>query len=231
MNARASAEQIRRFRYAVALSVAVHLIALFGAWPVLRESLQEPAVPPPFVTRLVELPSPPEERKPPPPPEARKPEPPRPSPAEPPPSRAEPTPIPLPTPAPAAAEPPPAPAPSAPPVASAPAAPPQMESRAAEAITAAQYRVQLIAYAQRNKPPYPRLARENNWAGEVTLEITLRADGQAELGLRGGSGYEVLDKLALDTYQQALRAVPVPPALRGRQVKLEPLRLVYRFVE
>jgi protein TonB len=218
---RASAEQSRRFRYAVALSVAVHLFALFGAWPVLRESLQEPAVPPPFVTRLVELPPPPEERKPAPPPEARKPEPARPSPAEPPP-RAESTPIPLPTPAPAAAEPPPAAAPSA---------APQMESRAAEAITAAQYRMQLIAYAQRNKPPYPRLARENNWAGEVTLEITLRADGQAELGLRGGSGYEVLDKLALDTYQQALRAVPVPPALRGRQVKLEPLRLVYRFVE
>lgn len=219
---RASAEQSRRFRYAVALSVAVHLFALFGAWPVLRESLQEPAVPPPFVTRLVELPSPQEERKPAPPPEARKPEPPRPSPAESLPRTAESTPIPLPTPAPAAAEPPPAAAPSA---------APQMESRAAEAITAAQYRMQLIAYAQRNKPPYPRLARENNWAGEVTLEITLRADGQAELGLRGGSGYEVLDKLALDTYQQALRAVPVPPALRGRQVKLEPLRLVYRFVE
>jgi TonB family protein len=106
-----------------------------------------------------------------------------------------------------------------------------MESRVAEAITAAQYRMQLIAYAQRNKPPYPRLARENNWAGEVTLEITLRADGQAELGLRRGSGYEVLDKLALDTYQQALRAVPVPPVLRGRPVRLEPLRLVYKFVE
>jgi protein TonB len=228
---RASAEQIRWLRYAVALSVAVHLIALFGAWPVLRESLQEPAAPPSLVTRLVELASTPEEQKPPPPPETRKPEPPRPSPAEPPP-RAESTPIPLatPAPAPAAAEPPPAPTPSASPVASAPAAP-QMESRVAEAITAAQYRMQLIAYAQRNKPPYPRLARENNWAGEVTLEITLRADGQAELGLRRGSGYEVLDKLALDTYQQALRAVPVPPVLRGRPVRLEPLRLVYKFVE
>ena len=111
------------------------------------------------------------------------------------------------------------------------AAPSQAESRAAEAVTAAQYRMQLIAYAQRNKPPYPRLARENNWAGEVTLEITLRADGQAELGLRRGSGYEVLDRLALDTYQQALSAVPVPSALRGRQVKLEPLRLLYKFVE
>ena len=108
---------------------------------------------------------------------------------------------------------------------------PTVDSRAAEAATAAQYRVQLIAYAQRNKPPYPRIARENNWTGEVTLEITLRADGQAELVLRRGSGHEVLDRLALDTYQQALRAVPVPPALRGRQVKLDPLRLIYNLTD
>ena len=97
---RAGAEQIRRFRYAVALSVAAHLIALFGVWPALRESLQEPVVPPPFVTRLVELPSSPEEQKPPPRPEARKPEPARPSPVEPRPPRAEPTPTPLQTPVP-----------------------------------------------------------------------------------------------------------------------------------
>jgi protein TonB len=231
MNARASAEQIRWFRYAVALSVAVHLIALFGAWPVLRESLQEPAVLPPLVTRLVELPraeepapAPPEEKKPATRPrEVRRAEPPKPSPAPPVETLREPTP-------PASPPSPQAESPTG--MAQAPAPPPpQADSRAAEATTAAQYRMQLIAYAQRNKPPYPRLARENNWAGEVTLEITLRADGQAELGLRRGSGYEVLDKLALDTYQQALRAVPVPPALRGRQVKLEALRLVYKFVE
>jgi len=227
---RASAEQTRRFRYAVALSVAVHLVALFGAWPVLRESLQEPVVPPPLVTRIVELappePAPPvEERKPPLPPREVKKREPAPSPLPAPPAAEVP-----PVQAPAPAEPPPVA--SAPPVAApAPAAPSQAESRAAEAITAAQYRMQLIAYAQRNKPPYPRLARENNWAGEVTLEIMLRADGQAELGLRRGSGYEVLDRLALDTYQQALRAVAVPAALRGRQVRLEPLRLVYKFVE
>lgn len=91
--------------------------------------------------------------------------------------------------------------------------------------------MQLIAYAQRNKPPYPRIARENNWTGEVTLEITVRADGNAELGLRRGSGHEVLDRLALDTYQQALRAVPVPPSLQGRQVKLQPLRLIYNLTD
>jgi TonB family protein len=230
---RARAGHRRRLGYAVAVSIALHALVLFGGRPVSRESLQEPAVPPPLVTRLIELPqvveqepAPPKERKPAAPRrEVRKPE------------AAKPAPQPLPAPAlprEAVAPPPlsqPVEAPAG--TAQSPSSPPQPQvaSRAAEASTAAQYRMQLIAYAQRNKPPYPRLARENNWAGEVTLEITLRAEGQAELGLRRGSGYEVLDTLALDTYQQALRAVPVPAALRGRQVRLEPLRLVYKFVE
>ena len=228
---RARAGHRRRFGYAVLVSIALHALVLFGGLPVSRESLQEPAVPPPLVTRLVELPQaaeqePPrrEEQKPAAPrrevrkAEAAKPRP-EPSPAPPREAAALPQPESQPVEAPAA-------------MAQSPSSPqPQVDSRAAEASTAAQYRMQLIAYAQRNKPPYPRLARENNWAGEVTLEITLRADGQAELGLRRASGYEVLDRLALDTYQQALSAVPVPSALRGRQVKLEPLRLLYKFVE
>src|SRR5262249_13323713 len=161
------------------------------------------------------------ENKPPPRPETRKAEAPKP--------------LPQPTPAPVA-EPPPAPAPAeAPPAATAApaaaAAPPQVDARAIEAATAAQYRLQLIAYAQRNKPPYPAIARENNWAGDVVLEIVLRSDGRGMLGLRRGSGYAVLDKLALDTYQEALRAVPVPPSLQGRQVKLEPLRVIYNLTE
>jgi len=221
---RASADQIRRFRYAVAVSVAVHAIVLFGAWPALRETLQEPVAPPPLVTRIVELAKPAESA--PPPPEERKP---RPRPET---KQA----LPEPTPAPAVTEslPAPSPAPAEPPVASAPSAPlapPQVDARAVEAATAAQYRMQLIAYAQRNKPPYPAIARENNWTGDVVLEIVLRPDGRGELGLRRGSGHAVLDKLALDTYQQALRAVPVPPSLQGRQVRLEPLRVIYNLTE
>jgi protein TonB len=227
---RGDAEASRKLGYAVAASIAVHAFALFGVWPTLRESLQEPPVPPPLVTRLVELPkaeeaapAPPIEEKKPAarPRETRKAEPPKPSPAPPMETAREPTP-----PAPPSPQ-----AESATATAQEPAPPPQADSRAAEAATAAQYRMQLIAYAQRNKPPYPRLARENNWVGEVTLEITLRADGQAELGLRRASGHEALDKLALDTYQQALRAVPVPPALRGRPVRLQPLRVIYNLTE
>src|ERR1043165_2328118 len=110
---RHSADQARRFRYAVAVSGPLHAIALFGPGPALRETLQEPVAPPPLVTRIIELakPSepapPPPEKKPPPRPDARKPEPrasPQPTPA---PSVAEPLPVPAPSPAPAPAEPPP----------------------------------------------------------------------------------------------------------------------------
>jgi TonB family protein len=222
----------RRFGYAVAVSIVVHALALYGGMPLLRESLQEPVPPPPLVTRLVELARPAE-----PPPEPRKPEPRKPEPQREPrkPEAAKP----LPTPSPIA-EPVREPAPPEPPVPALPtAAPapasavtqPQVDARAAEAATAAQYRLQLIQYAQRNKPPYPAAARENNWTGDVVLEILIRADGRGELALRRGSGHGVLDKLALDTYQQALRAVPVPASLQGRQVKLDPLRVIYNLTE
>jgi protein TonB len=227
---RSGAPQNRRFAYAVAISVVAHALVLYGGRPLLRESFEEPVSLPPLVTRLVELPKPAPEPVLPPAPEqkrekplapkkeARKPEAPKPLP--------QPSPIAEPKPEPAPAE-APAVAP-VPPVATAPAAPqPQVDTRAAEAVSAAQYRLQLIEAARRNKPPYPALARENNWTGEVALEIVLRPDGRAELHLRRGSGHAVLDKLALDTYQQALRVVPVPPALHGRQIRLDPLRVIY----
>jgi protein TonB len=220
----------RRFGYAIAISVAAHAVALYGGLPLLRESFEEPAVPTPLVTRLVELPKPVAAEPVAPPPAAAKKAPPRPETAKPVPQPA-PVAEPSPQPAPPA---PPRPQPAEAPVAAAPAAAPalpQVDSRAAEAATAAQYRLQLIEAARRTRPPYPTVARENNWTGEAILDIVVRADGRAELGLRRSSGHPVLDRLALDTYQQALRIVPVPPALQGRQVRLEPLRVIYSLTE
>ena len=155
---RSSAAHSRRFGYAVAISLVVHAVALYGGWPLLRDSLEEPVPPPPLVTRLVELPKPAPEPASAPPEEVKKPVP---LPGA---KKTEPV-KPLPLPVPPTAEAPPLPA-QAPPVAAAPAAPaaepvapPQADTRAAEAATAAQYRLQLIAYAQRHKPPYPSLAR------------------------------------------------------------------------
>src|SRR5829696_9013083 len=107
---RAGAGHDRRLGYAIAVSIAVHALVLYGGIPVLRESLQEPVAPPPLMTRLVELPkpaepAPPEEKKKPPEPKRQVP---RPE------ARRS---LPLPSPEPAPPAPVPAPPPAAPPMA------------------------------------------------------------------------------------------------------------------
>jgi len=110
----------------------------------------------------------------------------------------------------------PAPAPVAAPI---PAAP------VADATTVGQYRLQLVDAAKRYKR-YPEVARENNWAGNVVVGVAIRADGRPEASVRKSSGRPVLDQQALEMFQQAAKAVPVPPALRGREFSLE-VRAIY----
>jgi protein TonB len=112
----------------------------------------------------------------------------------------------------------PQPAPVAPPPVSAPQPAPESLSRD-------QYRVQLIDEARRYKR-YPPLARENNWQGDVRVGVVIGANGRPSVTLKGSSGYEVLDRQALEMFAQAARAVPVPPALRGKEFALE-VRAVY----
>ena len=60
------------------------------------------------------------------------------------------------------------------------------------------YRLQLVTAAARFKS-YPRAAFDNNWEGEVVVRMTIGADGTiAALGVKSSSGYEVLDRQALD---------------------------------
>jgi protein TonB len=130
------------------------------------------------------------------------------------------------------------PAPPSPPVAAvepsptAPAQPapqaapaPQASAQAPEALSRDQYRVQLIDEARRHKR-YPPLARENNWQGDVRVDVAVSANGRPTVTLKGSSGYEVLDRQALEMFTQAARAVPIPPALRGKEFALE-VRAVY----
>jgi periplasmic protein TonB len=108
------------------------------------------------------------------------------------------------------------------PVASPPVSAPQP---APESLSRDQYRVQLIDEARRYKR-YPPLARENNWQGDVRVGIVIGPNGTPSVTLKGSSGYEVLDRQALEMFAQAARAVPVPPALRGKEFALE-VRAVY----
>ena len=131
-------------------------------------------------------------------------------------------PAPVPAPAPVAAPPPvaavePQPAPSP-----APQAPP---AEIPESMSRDQYRVQLIDEARRHKR-YPALARENNWQGDVKVAVAVAANGRPTVTLRGSSGYDVLDRQALEMFSRAARAVPIPPSLRGKEFTLE-VRAVY----
>jgi protein TonB len=85
--------------------------------------------------------------------------------------------------------------------------------------------MQLIDEARRHKR-YPASARENNWRGEVLVALTLGAGGRAVVLLKASSGYEVLDRQALEMLEHAARSVPVPLALRGKELVLE-VRAVY----
>ena len=225
----------RPFHYAVAASLALHALALFALPDLVDTARRAASIPPQLIARLMEPEPVPEKPTPAPAPEAepeKKIQPAKPSPRVPkPPPRIE-TPLarevvrqPAPpvvqeaieTPPIAAVEPQPA-APPAPPAAPAPAQAPEVLSRD-------QYRVQLIDEARRHKR-YPPLARENNWQGDVRIGVVVAASGRASVTLKASSGYEVLDRQALEMFTQAARAVPVPPPLRGKEFSLE-VRAVY----
>ena len=233
----------RVFHYAILASLLLHALLLLGFPDLIDRARRAVSFPPPLLARLME----PEPAAPAPPPAPeKKVEPPKPAPrlAKPVPKAAQPTPV---TPAPVVEQPappvespqpqPPAPVP-APPVAAAAPQPtaPSTQSTAtlssapsAEVQSRDQYRVQLIDEARRHKR-YPPIARENNWQGNVLVGVAIAADGRASVTLKGSSGHQILDRQALDMFRQAARAVPVPPALRGREFALE-VRAVYGLEE
>jgi protein TonB len=229
----------RAFHYALAASVALHAL-LLASFPDLVDTARRAAsIPPQLIARLMEPPpppAPPVEAVPPEKPVAKKepakpqpkPEPrltlPKPAPAPVPPPVAEAPPKPIPAPPPPVAAPAPqaaaapAPAPQA-------AAPVQAPAQPPDSLSRDQYRLQLIDEARRHKR-YPPLARENNWQGDVRVGVAIGANGRPTVTLKGSSGYEVLDRQALEMFAAAARTVPVPPPLRGKEFALE-VRAIY----
>ena len=213
----------RVFHYAVLASLALHAL-LFVAFPDLVDTaLRAASIPPQIIARLLE-PEPPAPAVGKPTPAARRDQPPAKKVEVAKPQLAKPLPQPE---APVVQDAvPPVPAP--PPVAAIDPQPPQAAPQSGpvpETLSRDQYRVQLIDEARRHKR-YPPLARENNWQGGVLVGVTVGANGRASVTLKGSSGYDVLDRQALDMFRQAARAVPVPPTLRGKEFALE-VRAVY----
>ena len=224
----------RAFHYALGASIALHALALMTMPAFVETARRAASIPPQIIARLME-PAPPVPQPVPVPPVDQ----PRIQPAPPQKKAAKPKaerpiavekPAPVPPPvreevveqAPAVPAPPPfvAMEPRATPAP--PAAAPQP---APESLSRDQYRVQLIDEARRHKR-YPSLARENNWQGDVRVGVTIGANGRPTVTLKGSSGFDVLDRQALEMFTQAARAVPLPPALRGKEFTLE-VRAIY----
>ena len=100
---------------------------------------------------------------------------------------------------------------------------------AAEAGSVDQYRLQLISAAKRYKR-YPRVAVDNNWEGDVVVRMAIGADGMiASVSVKAGSGHEVLDSQAVEMFRRAKPLVPIPSALLGKEFILE-LRAIYNLM-
>lgn len=218
------------FHYALFASIALHALLLFAFPDWIDTARRVVELPAPIIARLLE------------------PEPPQPAPAPAPPApppvqKAKPvskpaplvrerepvlSPTPLPAPSAVSEEAQPVPAPAPPVAAVAPPAAPKAEDTTAQ--TADQYRLQLIDAARRikDRSRYPPQAWENHWEGDVVLGISLRTDGRHSVVVRRSSRYEVLDQQAVQILGQALREVPPPAALRGKDLALRDVTVQYR---
>jgi protein TonB len=155
--------------------------------------------PTPAPERRVEVtPAPPPEIPPPPKPEA--PPPPRAEPEQapqvvvPPPTKLEPT---------VQAQPPPTPAPVP--------AVPQID----RAELGRLYSQRLHEAVERSKRPYPRMAQMRKWEGVAEVRVQIGVDGKVEVSIAHTSGFDMLDRQALDMVKEAATQVEVPPQLRG----------------
>ena len=77
------------------------------------------------------------------------------------------------------------------------------------------YRVGLAVQARRFRT-YPALALEQNLSGRVEVEVVLLPMSPPRFQLKRSSGYDVLDRAALDMLRRAAQAVDFPSSLRER---------------
>jgi protein TonB len=76
---------------------------------------------------------------------------------------------------------------------------------------------------------YPRIALLRHWEGTAVLQLELAADGRL-LAVRvlNSSGYETLDRQALEMVREAMPFPPLPVAFGGRQLTLD-VPVVFRI--
>jgi protein TonB len=84
-----------------------------------------------------------------------------------------------------------------------------------------QYRVALLGAANRYKR-YPAIAMEKGWQGRVDVRIVIGANGMTQsITVKTSSGFEILDKTAIDMVTKAKPMTPIPVSLRGREFTVD----------
>jgi protein TonB len=105
---------------------------------------------------------------------------------------------------------------------------PRAGDDALEAGSLAQYRLAVIGAAKRLKH-YPAQAIDRGLEGRVNVRLVIgAAGGTATVTVRRTSGYEVLDRQAVETIRKAAAATPIPPALKDREIVVE-IPLLYEL--
>ncbi len=102
-----------------------------------------------------------------------------------------------------------------------PAAPAPGQTDAADRGTLDQYRLALLGAANRYKR-YPAIAMEKGWAGRVEIRIVIGANGLMQsIAVKTSSGFDLLDRTAVDMVTKAKPMTTIPPALRGREFAVD----------
>ena len=113
---------------------------------------------------------------------------------------------------------------AAPAPAVAPVVPSQLAPRPAESIDSGnvdQYRLALLGAANRYKR-YPAIAMEKGWSGRVEIRIVIGASGMTQsISVKTSSGFEILDRTAVDMVTKAKPMTPIPPSLKGREFAVD----------
>jgi len=80
------------------------------------------------------------------------------------------------------------------------------------------YLVRFAAIAQTKYHFYPSTARENHWEGRADVRVTIAANGRiADLAVVTSSGYEILDKAAIESARKTAPLIEIKPALKNRE--------------
>ena len=227
------------------LSIALHVFAMSRLPGIHLKDVPKPKIievelAPPVQPKIIE---------PEPAPPAPKPEPPKPTPTPKPQPKPKPKPLPVPQPkplpeiepvpiseepapmempeaqpappvmnvAPSETEPPPFTTPPPP-----PPAPPEPRGPTQQDLDAARDRYgSLLAREIAKHKRYPRIAQMRGWEGEAMIELQLDGSGKVLTSkIKKSSGYEVLDKQALEMVERAMPFPPPPAVLSGQSFTL-----------